>query len=67
MDTLAKAQSIDGGFVWIYVYRGNVYLKQGQPAKAIPEYEHALQIQPDQPEAFRYLQIARQMLAAQPH
>ncbi len=47
LQALAKAESIDSNFWMTYVYRGNVFLTQGETAKAIAEYDRALAIDPN--------------------
>jgi hypothetical protein len=51
MDALATAQQLDANLAIIYYYRGKVYLSTGQPALAVPEYRHALALEPTLREA----------------
>jgi tetratricopeptide (TPR) repeat protein len=43
---LAQAERVDPGFAMTYVYRGNVYEVLGDCARAAPEYQHALALEP---------------------
>ena len=60
LDALAKAEQLDPNFEMTYVYRGNVYLNQGDPVKATAEYKHALAINPNNGPALENLRLASQ-------
>jgi len=46
---LAEAKKIDPAFAMTYVYEGNVYMAQGDPAKARELYGRAIQLDPLNP------------------
>ena len=60
LEALARVQQIDSNFEMGYVYRGNIYLNQGDPAKAVAEYNHALSINPNNAPALEGLRLAAQ-------
>ncbi|MDQ2946489.1 MAG: tetratricopeptide repeat protein, partial [Acidobacteriota bacterium] len=47
LDALETASKLDPNFGMTYVYRGNVYALEGNPARAAEEYRHALAINPN--------------------
>jgi tetratricopeptide (TPR) repeat protein len=62
LQALATAENLDPRFAMVYVYRGNIFLNQNRPADAIPQYQHALSLEPTLEEAQRNLLRARQLL-----
>jgi tetratricopeptide (TPR) repeat protein len=60
LEALAKAEQLDPNFEMTYVYRGNVYLNQGDPAKATAEYKRALALNPANGPALENLRLAAQ-------
>ena len=60
LEALAKAEQLDPSFEMLYVYRGNVYLSQGDPDKAKAEYNRALAINPKNGPALENLRLASQ-------
>ncbi len=59
---LSKAESLDPNFAMVYVYRGNIFLRQNRVAEAIPQYQRALAIDSTLDEARQNLRRAQQML-----
>ena len=58
LEALAQVERIDPRFDMGYVYRGNIYLNQGDPVRAAAEYNRALSINPSNPSALEGLRIA---------
>jgi len=58
LEALATAEELDPSFEMTYVYRGNVYLSQGDPEKATAEYNRALAINPKNGPALENLRLA---------
>ena len=58
LEALAEVERLDPRFEMGYVYRGNIYLDQGDPVKAAAEYNHALSINPNNGSALEGLRIA---------
>ena len=54
---LAAAERLDARFADTYVYRGIVYFKTGQFLNAAQEFQHALQLDPGNTYASKYLAI----------
>ena len=59
LQALAVAEKLDPNYGPSYINRGHIRIKQGQCQAAIPEYTRALQIDPRDSEAKRYLGIAQ--------
>ncbi len=64
LEALDKAQEQDANFAMLYFYRGNIYFSNGDARSAEPEYERALELDPDLEAAHRALQRVRQQLGA---
>ncbi len=47
LEALQKAEDHNPDFAMIYYYRGNIYASQGDQAKAIADYQHVLELDPD--------------------
>ncbi len=58
LTALAQVERLDPKFVMGYVYRGNIFLDQGDPAKAAAEYNRALALDPSNTPALEGLRIA---------
>jgi hypothetical protein len=60
-EALDTAERLDDRFAPVYVYRGNIFLKQTppDPCAAIREYKHALMLDQFNAEAQRNLQLAQ--------
>lgn len=63
-DALARAQAIDAGYAPIYAYRGIKDLQLKQPAQALAECSHALQLDPALDPARGCINNARQQMVA---
>jgi tetratricopeptide (TPR) repeat protein len=46
LDALEMAEKLDRNFAYTYAYRGLVLLAMGNPAGSVPEFQHALAIDP---------------------
>ena len=57
---LDKAEQLDPSFEMTYVYRGNVFLSQGESDKATAEYKRAIAINPNNGPALENLRLAAQ-------
>jgi tetratricopeptide (TPR) repeat protein len=64
MSALATAESIDPTFAMTYVYKGKIHMRNNEPAAAIPEYRHALAIDPTLADARQDLALAQRLLQA---
>jgi protein O-mannosyl-transferase len=64
LDALTRAEELDGSYPPIYVYRGNIYFNTRQFDKAIPQYQRALQFNPNYQEALQNLLKAQRLLSA---
>jgi tetratricopeptide (TPR) repeat protein len=62
LDALDVAQKLDPNFAYTYAYRGLVYLATGNPAGAIPEFQHALSLDPTLQPARDGMRQAQQQL-----
>lgn len=51
LDALATAEKLDPNYAVTYAYRGVVHLAQNQPAAAMRDYQRALALNPNFPEA----------------
>jgi tetratricopeptide (TPR) repeat protein len=60
---LEQAEKLDPGFDMTYVYRGNIYLNQGDAAAAVAQYQRALAISPNNSAAQQGLAAARRQSA----
>ncbi|MEJ7609226.1 MAG: tetratricopeptide repeat protein [Bryobacteraceae bacterium] len=58
LQALDKAEKLDPNFEMIYVYRGHIYLNQGQVEPAKAEYQRALNINPRNQAARNSMQVA---------
>ncbi len=47
LDALQKAEDSNPGFAMIYYYRGNIHASQGDQAQAVTDYQHVLELDPD--------------------
>ncbi len=65
LDALHTAETLDPNFAPTYAYRGIVYLKTNKVAEAIPELQHALQLDPHLDPARQALMAAEQQLRVQ--
>lgn len=65
-DALNRAQAIDAGYAPIYAYRGLKGLQLKQPADALRECSHALQLDPSLDPARSCIASARQMMMTRP-
>lgn len=59
LKALAEAERINPQFAMTYVYRGNVYASQNRWKDALPEYEKAVRLEPDNAVAIQALALAR--------
>jgi tetratricopeptide (TPR) repeat protein len=66
LEALALAEKLNPGFAMTYVYRGNIYLQTGRPAIALPEFERALAVEPQNPLALSGLATAQAALRRRP-
>ena len=64
LSELDKAQQRSPGLAPIYAYRGNIYFAQGQFAKAVDEFQHALRIDSENRMAIDGIIAARRRLGA---
>jgi tetratricopeptide (TPR) repeat protein len=64
LDALDSAQKIDAANVYVYSYRGKIFLKTNRLPEAIQQYQRALVIDPNFQDARHDLDIAQQMLRA---
>ena len=60
LEALTQVERLDPSFEMGYVYRGNIYLDEGDPVKAAAEYNRALAINPSNRPAQEGLRIAAQ-------
>ena len=67
LDALAIAEKIDSNFAPTYAYRGNVFRATNQAALSVPEYQHALRLDPDNQEAREGLRKALESLQSGSH
>ena len=65
LQELGKAETLDPRFWMTYVYRGNVMLALGDPARAIAEYDRALSVDPSAQAARDAKAVALQRQAQQ--
>lgn len=63
LDALAQAAQIDPRYEMTYIYRGNVYATAQQYDRAAAEYQHALDINPLNPQARDGLSMATSHLS----
>ncbi len=63
-DALKRAQAIDAGYAPIYAYRGIKDLQLNQPAQALADCSHALQLDPSLDPARGCINNARQQMMA---
>lgn len=59
LKALAEAERINPQFAMTYVYRGNVLASQNRWKEALPEYEKAVRLEPDNSVALQALALAR--------
>ena len=64
LDALATAEKLDPNYAVTYAYRGKVYLLSNQPAAAIQDYQRALALNPNIPQAKEELAQAQARLHA---
>jgi tetratricopeptide (TPR) repeat protein len=64
LDALATAEKLDSGYAVTYAYRGVVHLASNQPAAAVRDYQRALALNPNFPEAKDGLAHAQARLLA---
>ena len=64
MEALATAQRLDPNFAVTYAYEGLVHLATNQPAAAVPEFQHALVLDPKLQQASDGLAQAQARLRA---
>lgn len=56
LDALNKAAAVNPRFAMTYLYRGNVYMQSGEPARALEDYRQAVKLDPS-------IEAAQQALA----
>jgi protein O-mannosyl-transferase len=64
MTALDMAEKLDPGFAHTYAYKGLLHLAQGDPAGAVPLFQHALVLDPAHKQAREGLLQAQQMMRA---
>ena len=64
LDALAAAEKLDPNYAVTYAYRAKVYLLSNRPAAAIQDYQRALALNPDIPQAKEELAQAQARLHA---
>jgi tetratricopeptide (TPR) repeat protein len=60
LTALDTADRYDGGYAMTHVYRGNIFLRTGRAAEALPEFEKALALEPGNQAARSGIVAARQ-------